>query len=87
MPTEQELLKQLKEVESHLRDSRLTVSDLKKKLISAETTLIDHKIQKERLLETLQKVRNSSFKPDPDHRKVDDVRFLAALPDLLEKIK
>ena len=89
MPTEEELLKEMTNVDFELKAVRHEVLVYKDKLLEAETKLIGLKLKKEQIKNDLIRLRGSSIKPGAhkNERQEDIERFRKILPELLEKIK
>lgn len=87
MPTEDELLQKLKEVEVELLNARAALADAKRRVIDSESTLIEVKLQQERLREELRIHRNETVNEEITERDKDIERFKQVLPSILENDK
>lgn len=85
--TEQELLEMIEESNYALNEARNKIKSLTKEILDTETDLIGLKIDKERLVEQLRKLRLRTVDRSMTDREVDIDRFKKALPGILDKDK
>jgi len=88
MPTPEEMLIQkIEEVEVERVNARLRIAKAKREALDAESDLIEHSINKDRLIEQLRVVRISTVDYSKTKEEKDLDRLRSIMPDLLKKIK
>lgn len=86
MKPPEELLQELDALNSTAQDLRHSLSQLKKYVIDVESRLIETTLKRERVIEQLRVLRNSTVSTEITERQNDIDRFRRILPDLMKKI-
>lgn len=88
MPTPEEMLIQkIEEVEVERVNARLRIAKAKREALDAESDLIEHSINKDRLIEQLRVVRITTVDYSKTKEEKDIDRLRSIMPELLKKIK
>lgn len=85
--TPEELLQELEGFNIATQELRNTFNQLKKHLINVESELIEVALKRERLVEQLRVLRNSTVSVEITERQNEIEKFRRVLPELMEKIK
>jgi t-SNARE complex subunit (syntaxin) len=85
--TEDDLLRLIAVAEVELHNAALAVSSAKRAHTHAETSYLEAKLCKDRLLEELRVYRITTVDYEMDYREKDIARFKKALPDILKNDK
>ena len=87
MPTPEEMLIQkIEEVEVERVNARLRIAKAKREALDAESDLIEHSINKDRLIEQLRVVRITTVDYSKTKEEKDLDRLRSIMPELLKKI-
>lgn len=87
MKTPEELLQDLAALNESAQDLRDNLSLLKKHLTEVESQLIATNLKRERIIEQLRVLRNSTVSLEITERQNEIERFRQILPDLMARIK
>jgi len=87
MPTEKEYLTQIKDTETEITSQQNQMIWYKRCVSETESRLIEAKIRKERLVESLQQLRNSTIDRDLTDREQDIKDFRNRNPELCQMAK
>jgi hypothetical protein len=86
MSTEQEILTKLSDAERDYKEACDRLVECKKKWTEAETLVIETKLQRDRIKESLRVHRNTTVKYEQTPEEADVERFRKLLPELMKKI-
>ena len=87
MPTPEEILiHKIEEVEVERVNARLRIAKAKQEAVDAESDLIEHSINKDRLIEQLRVVRITTVDYSKTKEEKDLDRLRSIMPELLKKI-
>jgi hypothetical protein len=84
--TQEEILKQIEDVEIDRRDAAKQMAFHKKAAMEAESRLIEANLIKEKLKEQLRVLRHRTISVELTLREQDIAEFKAKLPELMKKI-
>ena len=88
MPTEEELLQQLAEAEKEYEQAKKALARAKRLILSAETEVINRKIQLEKIQETVRVFKcTSPSNPEITLHQQEIIRFREDHPELVEFAK
>lgn len=87
MKTPEELLQDLSALNDSAQDLRNGLSLLKKQMTDVESQLIANGLKRERIIEQLRVLRNSTVSLEISERQNEIERFRQILPDLMARIK
>lgn len=87
MRSEEEILKQIKEIEVERSGARTQVAYHKKAVVDSESRLISANLTIEKLQEELRRCRLASPIQPPTIRELDIAEFRKKVPELMKRIK
>lgn len=76
----------LSKAEEDLKQARITIANIKKQLMNAETNLVNCKIAKDKAAEQLRVYKNQFVDRSETAEDIEMKRFKEALPGLKDKI-